>query len=410
MRLLLIPVAFLFRRKWLAKFFIPVMAVFVIYLLITRKRGRIPIEFNLSSVRGTNSMSREIFNGNVSKDRQNELISGINVHTWYDFCPSPLQVLCYHPLFPMAPDEKAVTSALDVTRSNTMYAQRMFGFLHPPKNGKYKFAISSDDFSELWLSKGEDPSKAVLICSLDEWTTKDNFRQSPLQVSDEIELKKDRKYFIEILHAQLMGSDFVQVAWSVPGTPRDKFETISTESLSLFFNDSGTLHNYDMAPDSPACKSRPHHRAYRHSTRREVKATPLYLSHEMVRDVLPYCEYTPSYLMKKEAPDGSPQLVYDFLRNDHLIPMGSYPATEYRTIINKFPGEFGDHHIDIAKAQKVARIYMDGLHQRYPGLVNAVLCYLHLLFKHVCRYSEIPYFYEGPMDSYEALHIFRIFL
>lgn len=370
MRFLLSPFAFILRRKWLSKFFIPVMAVFVICgVLITSKRQEIPIEFDLSSVRATNLLTREIFNHNMSKERQeNEIISGINVHTWYDFCPSPLHVLCYHPLFPKAPDEKAVITALDVTRSKDTYAQRIFGFLHPPKTGKYKFAIASDDFSELWLSAGEDPSEAVLICNLGEWTTKDNFQQSLSQISEEIELKKDRKYFIEILHVQLIGVDFLQVAWSVPGTPRDEFEIISTDSLSLFFNDSGTLHNYDMAPDSPACKSIPRHQ---HSTRKEDKATPLYLSHDIVRDALPYCEYRPSYLTKKEAPDGSRQLVYDFLLQDHLIPIGSYPAAEYRTIVNKFP-EFGNHHLDTTTAQKVAGIYMDGLHQRYPGLVSAI--------------------------------------
>lgn len=373
MRVLLPPFVFIFRRKWLAKFFIPAIAVFVICgILITTKRDRKPIEFNLPSVRGTNPLSEQIFSGNMFEQRQeNDIISGINVHTWYDFCPSSLQVLCCHPLFPKSPNEKAVITALDVTRSKDDYAQRIFGFLHPPKTGKYKFAIASDDFSELWLSPGEDPSKAVLICSLGEWTTRDDFQQSLSQVSDEIELKEDRKYFIEILYVQLKGVDFLQVVWSVPGTPRHKFETISTDNLSLFFNDSGTLHNYDMAPDSPACKSRPHHL---HSTRTEVKTTPLYLPHETVRDVLPYCEYTPSYLTKKEAPDGSPQLVYDFLLKDYLIPIGSYPAAEYRTVINKFP-EFGDHHLDTTTAQKVARVYMDGLHQRYPGLVNAILCY-----------------------------------
>lgn len=194
---LLLSFVFIFRRKWLAKFSIPVMAVFVICgVLITSERGGTRIAFNLSSVRATNPLTREIFNDNMSKERQeNEIISGINVHTWYDFCPSPLHVLCYHPLFPKAPDEKAVITALDVTRSKDKYAQRIFGFLHPPKTDKYKFAIASDDFSELWLSAGEDPSEAVLICSLGEWTTRDNFQQSLSQVSDEIELKGRSKIF-----------------------------------------------------------------------------------------------------------------------------------------------------------------------------------------------------------------------
>jgi len=363
MRLLLSPFASIFRPKWLAKFFIPVMAVFVICGVLTSKRGKTPVAFNLSSVRTTNPLTKELVNGMSKERRENEIISGVNVHTWYDFCPSPLHVLCYHPLFPKAPDEKAVITALDLTRSKDKYAQRIFGFLHPPKTGKYKFAIASDDLSELWLSAGEDTSEAVLICSLGERTTRGNFQQSLSQVSDEIELKEDRKYFIEILHVQLLGVDFLQVVWSLPGTPREKFEIISTDSLSLILSDSGTQHNYDMTLESPACKSRHHHWQ---STRTATKATPQYLSHEMVRDVLPCCEYTPSYLTKKKVPDGSSRLVYDFPRKDHYIPIGSYPAAEYKTIINKFP-VFGDHHLDTATAQKVARIYMDGLHQRYLG-------------------------------------------
>lgn len=368
MRPLLSPFAFILRRKRLAKFFILTIALFVICgTLIIIKRGGIAIKFKLPSNRETRTIY--LFNNNLSRaeteqvSENGKLTAGLHAHIWYDFCLSSLQVLCYHPLFPKAPNEKTIITALDVTRSKYNYAQRMFGFLHPPKTGRYKFAIGSDDFSELWLSPNEDPSKAVLICSLGQWSTRNDFQHSRAQVSREIELKEDRKYFVEIIHAQMWGDDFLQVVWSAPGMPRSKFETISTNRLSLFGSDNETLHNYNRAPDSPACKSRPHHR---HSSRTEVKSTPVYLPHETVKDVLPYCDYKPSYLTVKEPPDGRPKQSYDFLTNEHLIPIDSYPAAEYKTVINKFP-LFGNHHLDAMKAREVARIYVDGLHHHYPG-------------------------------------------
>lgn len=368
MRFLLSPFAFILGRKRLAKFFILAIAMFVIYGTLTIiKRDGIAIKFELSSNRGTHTIY--FFNDNTSRAetaQENGIVtSGLNVHIWYDFCPSSFQVLCHHPLFPKAPDEKTIITTLDVTRTKDNYVQRIFGFLHPPKTGKYKFAIASDDFSELWLSTNENPSKAVLICSLGQWSTRNDFQQSPAQVSHEIEMKEDRKYFVEIVHVQMKGDDFLQVVWSTPGMPRSEFETISTNSISLFDKDNGTLHNYDTVPYSPACNSRPRHR---HSSRTEVNSTPRYLPHETVKDALPYCDYRPSYLTVKEAPDGRPKQVYDFL-SDHLIPIGSYPAAEYQTVINEFP-VFGNHHLDAMKAQEVARIYVDGLHQHYPGLVS----------------------------------------
>lgn len=359
---LLAVFTFILRGKRLVKFFFLSITLFAICgILILRQRGEIAVKFEFPSNHGT----RAIYDDNNSAEigRENGILtSGLNVHIWYDFCPSSIQVLCYHPLFPKAPDEKTTITTTDVTRSKGDYVQRIFGFLHPPTTGKYRFAITSDDFSELWLSPSEDPSEAVSICNLEEWSTRDNFQQSRAQVSREMELKDDRKYFMEIIHVQMQGDDFVQVVWNAPGMPWDKFEAISANSTSLFDKDSDTLQNYHRAPDSPACKSRPRHH---HSLRTEVKATLQYLSHEAVKDVLPYCDYKPSYLTVKEAPDGSEKEVYDFL-NDHLIPIGSYPAAEYKSVINENP-EFGNHHLDAKKAQEVARIYMDNLHRHYPG-------------------------------------------
>ena len=149
---------------------------------------------------------------------------------------------------------------------------------------------------------------------------------------------------------------------------RNKFETIPTNSISLFLNDNDTANNYNTGPDSPACNSRPSHN---HSLKMDVKTTPVYLPHEAVEDVLPYCSYKPSYLTIKEAPEG-PKMFYDFL-NGHLIPIGSYPAVEYKTVINKFP-EFGNHFLGYDDGKK-------GCKEVYGCLASALSWVSRYLYK-----------------------------
>ena len=354
---------FLFRRKRLTKNITLAFAAFVICgTFLVTVRHRISVEFNVSFDNESyklNSNYRKRFA--VANQAAKMELLGANTHIWNDFCQSSIQLLCYHPLFPKAPDVKTVVNSLDISRYESDYAQRIFGFLHPPKTGYYKFALASDDFSELWLSSNEYPENAVLICSLSEWTTRNNFQLSPTQVSIEIKLLMGHKYFIEILHLQMGGDDFVRVAWSLPGMKRDKFETIPADNLSLFIDNSVTENNYNSVPESPACKSRHSHFQ---SLETNTKSRPVYLFHDEVANVLPHCAYEPSYLTMKEAPRG-PKRGYDFL-NGYFIPIKSYPDVEYKSVVEYYP-ELANHSLDMMIAKKAAKKYVDALHEHHPG-------------------------------------------
>lgn len=348
-----------FRRIRLSKYFIISITVLVLYQAVTLiRKQRIPVSLTHSSNNGTlNSLGKgslDVLHDNIRPTKSEQVsTSGLNLHIWYDLCPSSVQTLCNSPLFPKAPNKKTFTiSKLDLTRREENYAQRMFGFLHPPKTGKYRFAIASDDSSELWLSPSEDPSSAVLICNVGErneismWTKRGEFHRWSSQISRDIELQENRKYYMEILHVQSGWDDFVNVAWIVPGMK--VFKTIQTKSTSLFFNDSGTLNNYDMAPASAACKLRSHdHRRLRAKVKGSV--IPTYLPHEDVKDVLPYCDYKPSQ---------------GLLTSPSLVHVDIYPPVEYKEV-----NDYGyqGHYLDTMTTEKVASLYTDSLHQHYPG-------------------------------------------
>ena len=209
------PLLILFlQRKRLVKLLIIAIAFFALYQIVSITRTvQMPMVLKFPSHRAEIPLEKASLN--VLKD-QEVITSGLNAHIWYDVCPSSIQAFCNYPLFPKAANEKTVIRTPDLTRNQDTYVQRIFGYLHPPRTGKYRFAIASDDFSELWLSASEDPAKAVLICKVDEWVGRGEYQHETSQISRKIELKQDEKYYMEILHVQLGGEDFFNVRWSVP--------------------------------------------------------------------------------------------------------------------------------------------------------------------------------------------------
>lgn len=349
------------RRKRLVKLVVITITLFTLYQTFTvSTKGGIPLILkSLAFHRDQNSWGKSSFDVENSDRKFN--LSGLNAHVWYDFCPTSIKAFCHHPFFPEQPNERLFAKQLSLTRGQGNYIQRIFGFLHPPKTGKYRFAIASDDMSELWLSPSEDPSEAILICKVDEWVQRGEFQRHSLQTSSIIELQQHRKYYVEVLHGQLGGDDFVVVAWSLPGMGT-VFKPIALNYTSLFVDDINTPHNYHTEISSAACESRPHHQ---HKKNNSVNPLPVYLSHQTVANVLPYCNYTPSYLSKMKITADQPKNFYKFL-SSHYFPVESFPPVEYENVANP---AYANHELDVIEAQKAARLFMDSLHHHYPRQV-----------------------------------------
>ena len=114
--------------------------------------------------------------------------------------------------------------------------ERIFGFVHPQVSGMYKFAITSDDTSELWLSRNEDPASSEMIARVyspheSAWTEEGDFKKYPDQISKEIFLHAGKKYYIESLTKQGFGAAHVAVYWCYGDST---FEIFSSKYLSSF--------------------------------------------------------------------------------------------------------------------------------------------------------------------------------
>ncbi len=95
------------------------------------------------------------------------------------------------------------------------YGQRIRGFLFPPESGTYRFFMVSDDGSELKLSADDDPAGARSILRLDSYTP-------DWRTSDKVELEAGKRYYIEVLHKEGNGGDYLRVGWRRPGGAEDR--------------------------------------------------------------------------------------------------------------------------------------------------------------------------------------------
>ena len=128
------------------------------------------------------------------------------------------------PDFPNSPLRQEVRDSFESpSEQGDFYLSRMRGFLRPPATGDYTFWIASDDGSELWLSDSKSPQRARRIAGVPEgrYTDQHEWTRIATQQSQSIHLEAGRSYYIEALHQESRGRDFVAVAWQGPGFERE---------------------------------------------------------------------------------------------------------------------------------------------------------------------------------------------
>ena len=221
----------------------------------------------------------------------------LNVHMWSEICGTEVDNLRDWPHFPHFPDKRSVIyefhkSQLHNSNNN---GERVFGFLHPLKSGEYKFAITSDDTSELWLSPNEDPAFAKIIARVyspteSAWTRKGDFSKYSDQKSELITLQSGKKYYIESLSKQGSGLAHVAVYWSYSSS-NSEFEIISSKYLSPFskskHHETIPLHAGKQPNNSPQSKS----------TLYDFYRLP-FVSRKEYNGLIQTCPYSPSFLVR----------------------------------------------------------------------------------------------------------------
>ena len=165
--------------------------------------------------------------------------SALDVYMWRGLCGANISNLRKSLFFPRYPDEnfRSFITKFQIEDHGIDYGQIIFGFVHPPITMPYRFAIVSDDESELWLSSSEDPKQKQLIARVfkegkEGWARLNQLKKYPDQISKHVKLRKGSKYYLEVLHKQGTGDGFVQVFWK---NLHDKdFQLIGAEHLSPY--------------------------------------------------------------------------------------------------------------------------------------------------------------------------------
>jgi hypothetical protein len=152
--------------------------------------------------------------------------------------------------YPGAPQTNLSTSIFDTTQITTgdlnnvpqfggtygdNYGDSLSGWITPTVSGDYTFFIASDDASQLLLSTDANPANVVTIAQ--ETGCCNPFLEPPAgQTSVPIALLANTRYFIQALHAEGGGGDYVKVAWrsATDTTAAASLPPIQSQFLSAY--------------------------------------------------------------------------------------------------------------------------------------------------------------------------------
>uniref|UniRef100_A0A8C9F2E1 Beta-1,4-N-acetyl-galactosaminyltransferase 4 n=1 Tax=Pavo cristatus TaxID=9049 RepID=A0A8C9F2E1_PAVCR len=235
-----------------------------------------------------------------------------NLHVFEDWCGGAVRHLRKNLHFPLFPHTRTTVKKLAVSPKWKNYGLRIFGYIHPFKDGDFQFSVASDDNSEFWLSSDESPSNSRLAAFVGklgtEWTAPGEFTKFSSQVSKPLRLMSSRRYYFELLHKQDdRGSDHVEVGWRV-FLPSLKFEVIDSSYISLYTDESSLKMNHvEHIPQSLASHSGSYlweaqwdeHGAdmLKSDPRDTFFLTPA-IEPSRVENVLVPCAYSPTYVVK----------------------------------------------------------------------------------------------------------------
>lgn len=224
---------------------------------------------------------------------------GLHVHMWSDICGTTVSNLRNSPHFPYFPYKSYSISDFYAFKPFDIRngGERIFGFVHPHSSGEYKFAIVSDDTSELWLSPDEDPASSKMIARVfsphaSAWTEEHDYKGYPYQISKEIFLYAGSKYYIETLSKPGSRITHLAVYWSY-GSSSSSFEIISSQYLSRFSKDNTS----EAIP--PHAGKQPKRSLQSRSKLYDFNRLPFVKRQEYI-GVIPACEYSPSFLVRRK--------------------------------------------------------------------------------------------------------------
>lgn len=144
---------------------------------------------------------------------------------WLALSGTTVDSLKGHARFPDSPDGYDELTKLEVPVNwKDNYGARIQGLIKAPSSGQFTFYISSDDYSELWISSSDKPADKQMVASVPGATGVGIYNKFASQTSAPITLEAGKSYYFEILHKEGGWGDHLTVQWSGPGITQQTVE------------------------------------------------------------------------------------------------------------------------------------------------------------------------------------------
>lgn len=97
------------------------------------------------------------------------------------------------------------------------YGTRLCGYIVPPMDGYYTFAVAAADTAQFYLSANTNPASKQLIASVTNATALRDWYNQPGQITAPVALLQGQKYYFELLHKVGTGNSHFALGWLTPG-------------------------------------------------------------------------------------------------------------------------------------------------------------------------------------------------
>jgi len=133
---------------------------------------------------------------------------------WQNFYGSSTTGLFSYEGFPDRPDgSRMLTTISSPVNFGSNYGSFIRGYISTPTSGTATFNITGDDDTQVYLSTDESPANLSLLCSVPNWTNRDEHNKYPEQTSAVINMVAGQYYYFEIFHIEGGGGDHLQLHW-----------------------------------------------------------------------------------------------------------------------------------------------------------------------------------------------------
>lgn len=155
--------------------------------------------------------------------------------------------------YPAKPTHRALIDNMDFSDEGENYACRLRGYLTAPQDGPYLFYISGNDDCILYLADSEDKFVKKVIAQTTSGSGWRSYGGSVSQESGSIELKKGKKYYIEVLFKRGQSAepqrDHASVAWKRPGRHGLAATVIEADNFNPYRSNTRDLDDDDLPDD-----------------------------------------------------------------------------------------------------------------------------------------------------------------